>query len=205
MKNIKKCSKRKTIQNVVKENNVYYIGPKFMGSYGFISELKDSEAKYIQGNTRGVVASNAYLLLDKKSRIITKNLYFNGKKNLFFINVDDSDQWTYYFNATDSKILMKYFKTKGKKDYPTMKEDLFTILAEYKLKQIYDRFVHGREVIVNKEKYSFGNYNSFRNHLYGWSGFGGSWTIEISKSKHIRFEEHYMAAYRWNELYKFFD
>ena len=196
-----KQEKIKTLQNIFKAKNpVYYVGPIHLGNYGHIDErMSYKETKSLYGNTAHVIQTDEVcIIMDRRSRIIVDNLYENGKGNLFFINIGDKSTWTYYFNKADSKILLKYFRRAGKKFAPEIKEELFKIISEYKLKRYYDKYCHGKLIFIDGKEKHFSSYKLFKKEFRGWAGFGGEWKLEAPEAPdYLIIRQHYMAAFDW--------
>ena len=73
MKNRKKEKIMNCIKNMLHRENIFYIGPKFLGDYGRLDELTYKELKYILGNTKEIIQSDLVAIIDKKARLIAEN------------------------------------------------------------------------------------------------------------------------------------
>ena len=120
--------KRTMIENLRKvylsEREAFYAGDKFISNYGRIDEeMTYKEAKYILNNCR-VEMDNMYIFfIDKTTKKLSSNLFVNARGNILFVD----DGLSYYFNRNDSKKIIQYFNTKGKKPVLSLKQ-LFQIV-----------------------------------------------------------------------------
>lgn len=196
-----KQRKIETLQNIHNiKNPIYYIGPMYIGNYGEIDKrLSYKETRKLYGATAyALQTENVCLVMDKRSKVIIDNLYENGKGNLFFVNINDKSTWSHYFNKEDSRILLKYFRRAGKKNIPEIKEELFKIISEYKLKRYYDKYCHNKIIFIDGREKKFSSYKLFKKEFRGWAGFGGEWKLEAPEAPdYLIIRQHYMAAFDW--------
>lgn len=199
MKNKRKEKNMIFLKKLINENIVYYIGPKFLGNYGKIDSLSYKNAKYLLGNIKEVLKDDVFVILDKKTNLIAKNVYDNGNGNVFFINSSDKDIWTMYFNRKDSKIIKNYFKTNGKKQYIEIREDLFNIINEYEIKKFFNKYILNKNIYIDGKEYFFDKYKNFRKTFQITEGFGESWDIFTENIK-ARISIHTITYYQWIEI-----
>ena len=111
------------------DNHVYYIGPKFIGNYGYIyDELSYKDAKHIINNCEVIEdCDDVFILLHKQTRVVAKHVYVNSNGNVFFL--DGSLNESYYFNKNDSRKIIRFYNQKGKKKEAEL-EDLLKLINE---------------------------------------------------------------------------
>lgn len=199
MKNKIKEKIMNCVKNLIHKEEVYYVGPKFLGDYGRLDKISYKELKYLYGHTREIVQDKSTVIIDKKARLIAENVWDNGNGNIFFCNINNKELWTRYFNKEDSKIIRKYYKRAGRKEYIEIKEDLINIVNEEKIKRFYDKNVHAREIQIDNNKYTFNRYKDFRKVFNTVPGFGRSWAVKAGYQEAI-ISIHTLTYYQWIEI-----
>lgn len=197
-----KFNRRKSIigvETMVDNFLTYYVGPEFIGNYGELDDLNYHKMRYISGHTKNIFVAEAVVVVDKKARMIAENVYENGRGNVFFCNIYNRELWTRYFNKSDSKIILNYYKRVGKKPYMELKEDLINVVNEEKIKKFYNKNVHGREILIDNKKYTFNRYKDFRKIFNTTPGFGRSWAIKAGYQEAI-ISIHTISYYQWIEI-----
>lgn len=188
------------VENLVRRELTYYVGPEFIGNYGELDDLNYHEMRYITGHTKkDIFIAEAAIIVDKKARMIADNVYENGRGNVFFCNIYNKELWTRYFNKSDSKIILNYYKKPGKKPYMELKEDLINVVNEERIKMFYNKNVHNKEVLIDNKKHVFNRYKDFRKVFNIVPGFGRSWIIKAGYQEAI-ISIHTITYYQWIEI-----
>lgn len=197
-----KFNRRKSligVKTMVDDFETYYVGPAFMGDYGRLYDVNYQEARYISGHTKNIFVAESVIVLDREARMIADNVYENGRGNIFFCNIYDNNLWTRYFNKSDSKIILNYYKRSGKKPYMELKEDLINIVNEEKIKRFFNKYVCRKEIQIDDKKYTFNKYKEFRKMFSITPGFGRSWAVKAGYQEAI-ISIHTLTYYQWIEI-----